>query len=65
MMDDERFNQLINGALFHPMPHLALTRALLALRFVVDSCGESGAESLESYCAMRDEQDNESVEFDL
>lgn len=56
-MTDERFNELINGPLHHPVPMLSLTRLALALRDVVNRCGEAGDRALELHCAGREEQD--------
>lgn len=56
-MTDERFNELLNGPLSHPMPMFAFTRLALALRTVVEACGEPAERALEEYCAARDAAD--------
>jgi hypothetical protein len=57
---DERFNQLVNGPLHHPMPMFSLMRMMMALRFVVDTTGEAGERALEEHCAERQAADEES-----
>jgi hypothetical protein len=52
-MTDERFNELLNGPLAHPLPHFAITRLALALRVVLEATGEAGERALESYCEER------------
>jgi len=66
-MTDERFNELLNGPLHHPMISFAITRLTLALRAVVEATGKAGEEALELHCADRDEQDrrNAGVEMDF
>jgi hypothetical protein len=54
-MTNERFNELLQGPLHHPMVPLAITRLALALRAVVDATGEAGAKALEAHCAQREE----------
>ncbi len=56
-MTAERFNELLNGPLHHPMVTLYLTRLMLALREVVERCGEAGDRALEEHCKSREEQD--------
>ena len=56
-MKNQRFEQLLNGALSHPLLPFRLTRLALALKFVVDECGAKGEQALESWCAARDAQD--------
>lgn len=56
-MTDDRFNELLNGPLSHPLPLFAITRLVLALRAVVTATGEAGEEALESHCRERAEQD--------
>jgi hypothetical protein len=46
----ERFNELLNGPLGHPLPIFAITRLALALRAVVDATGDAGERALEEYC---------------
>jgi hypothetical protein len=61
-MTDERFNELLAGALHHPFPGFVLTRLVLALRAVVDDCGQAGEEALERYCRERQQQDEQQEE---
>lgn len=56
-MTDERFNELLNGPLNHPMMPFTTTRLLLALHAVVDACGQAGEDALEKFCRERQEQD--------
>lgn len=56
-MTDDRFNELLNGPLAHPMFMFRLTRLQMALREVVDSCGAAGIEALERHCRQREESD--------
>lgn len=57
-MTDERFNELLNGPLSHPMPTFTVTRLALALRDVVEATGEAGERALERHCAARQERDD-------
>ena len=56
-MTEERFNELLNGPLSHPMPMFSITRLALALRAVLEATGEAGDRALEVYCADRDARD--------
>lgn len=56
-MTDERFNELLNGPLWHPMVSFAITRLALALRAVVEATGKAGEDALEKHCADREESD--------
>ena len=56
-MTDDRFNELLEGPLNHPLLPFQITRLVLALRHVVESTGEAGEQALEAYCRDRDEQD--------
>jgi hypothetical protein len=49
-MTTERFNQLINGPLGHPMPQFMLTRLARALLHVVEATGKAGDDALEQFC---------------
>lgn len=53
----ERFNQLLAGPLHHPFPMFVLTHLALALKAVVDECGEAGERALERHCAERQAED--------
>lgn len=59
-MKDDRFNELINGPLSHPMMPFTISRLALALRDVVERTGEAGERALEEHCRMREEQDRQS-----
>lgn len=50
-MTDERFNDLINGPLAHPMILFRLSRLTSALRTVVHAAGPTGERVLEEFCA--------------
>lgn len=58
-MSDEEFNALVNGPLSHPLPIFTLTRLALALRCVVESTGEAGANALREFCAQREARDHD------
>lgn len=62
-MTDERFNQLVNGPLSHPMPMFVITRLAMALRAVVEATGHAGEIALEKHCMEREEQDER--DYDL
>jgi hypothetical protein len=57
-MTNERFNELLNGTLSHPLPAFAITRLVLALKDVVDATGEAAEKALEDHCAARQAKDN-------
>ncbi len=57
-MTDKRFNELINGPLGHPIIMFRISRLVLALRNVVEVCGDAGANALEAHCAARDANDH-------
>lgn len=61
-MTDERFNELLNAPLNHPMPMFSITRLALALRDVVASTGKVGEEALERHCRERQAQDDLNAE---
>jgi hypothetical protein len=56
-MIDERFNQLLNGPLAHPLIPFTISRLSLALRSVVEATGEAGERALEEHCADREARD--------
>lgn len=56
-MTPERFNQLLNGPLQHPLPIFAIMRLQLALLSVLEATGETGDKALERYCAQREAED--------
>lgn len=56
-MTDDRFMELLDGPLAHPLIPFRLTRLALALRHVVDATGEAGDKALEEYCAERQARD--------
>ena len=49
-MTDERFNELVNGPLSHPVGPLFMLRLANALRMVVERCGGAGDVALEAHC---------------
>ena len=57
-MNDEKFNELLNGPLWHPMPAFIITRLALALRCVVKATGEAGEKALLDFCNERQERDD-------
>lgn len=61
-MNGERFNQLLQGPLHHPFPLFTITRLAIALKAVVDECGEAGEAALERHCAEREEKDQRDAE---
>jgi len=56
-MTSERFNQLLNGPLHHPMYPFQLSRLARALAFVVEQTGEAGEVALELFCVDQDKLD--------
>lgn len=56
-MTDDRFNQLLAGPLHHPLPMFTTMRLAMALRSVVEDCGEAGERALERHCREREESD--------
>ena len=56
-MTDERFNELLNGPLSHPLLPFRFSRLAMALRAVVEATGKAGEDALEQYCADREESD--------
>lgn len=52
-MTSERFNELLNGPLSHPMPMMMINRLAIALRVVLEAGGESATKALEEHCAER------------
>lgn len=63
-MTNQRFNELLNGPLYHPMVPLQITRLVLALRSVVAACGESGDLALEEHCGEREANDTRKADCD-
>ncbi len=62
-MTNERFYELLNGPLHHDLIPFTITRLALALRAVVEACGDAGAHALEDYCAARQEQDEAADDY--
>lgn len=54
-MTEERFFQLINGPLQHPMIEFHLTRVIMALQTVVESCPQA-EQAFERHCTSKDVQ---------
>jgi hypothetical protein len=61
-MTTERFNELLNGPLAHPMMLMRFNRLALALRHVVEATGEAGERALEEHCHERDAKDRADTE---
>lgn len=61
MMTDKRFNELLNGPLYHPTPMLAIGRLAMGLRAVIDATGELGERALEAHCAERQQRDDDNA----
>jgi len=60
-MTDERFNELLEGPLNHPLVPFLITRLILALRTVVEATGDAGEKALEDYCRDREAQDEQNA----
>jgi hypothetical protein len=56
-MDMNRFNELVNGPLGHPIPLFAITRLVGALWHLLNQTGERGEKALEAYCRLQEESD--------
>jgi hypothetical protein len=56
-MTDDRFNELINGPLSHPIHPLFMLRLAQALRAVVAATGAAGDAALEAHCKERELMD--------
>lgn len=56
-MKYERFNELINGPLNHPVLPCRINRLDMALFAVVQATGAAGEEALEAWCRDRVERD--------
>lgn len=63
-MTSERFNQLLNGPLSHPLPMMAITRLALALKIVLDAGGPEAEKALEEHCRERTRRDAPDPEAD-
>lgn len=61
-MTDQRFHELLNGPLSHPLMPFRVTRLALALAAVVRATGEAGERALEQHCREREEQDKRNAE---
>jgi hypothetical protein len=57
-MTDDRFNEILNGPLAHPMFMMQFNRVVNALRTVVEETGPAGAAALEQVAAMYIKRDN-------
>jgi hypothetical protein len=56
-MQTEAFNDLLQGPLCHPLPSMTIMRLVLALKFVVDECGDNGEAALMRWCQARESAD--------
>jgi len=61
----ERFNELLNGPLHHPLPMFAISRLALALHDVIEATGQAGEDALEKHCAAREARDGLEDEEDF
>ena len=50
MLSDDKWNELLNGPLYHPALPFTIMRRLRALRFVVDCTGDVGQKTLLDHC---------------
>lgn len=57
-MDNVKFTNLLRGPLAHPLPVFSITRLALALKYVVDRCGDAGEQALDEYCVGRELRDH-------
>lgn len=57
--DHQRFEDLVNGPLNHPMYPFQMMRLIMALRHVVAVTGPAGKEALEEFCASKAKRDAE------
>lgn len=63
MMSDEEFNKILTGPLSHPLFMFQINRLAIALRSVVEICGEQGERALRTVASAyqdRDECNDES-----
>ncbi len=58
-MTNERFNEILNGPLSHPLLHMAMNRLALALRVVVEETGAAGDAALEKIASEYTDKDGE------
>lgn len=58
-MSLRRFNDLLNGPLYHPLAPMFIMRLAGALQHVIWACGSAGAAALEEYAKMREECDRQ------
>lgn len=56
-MTEDRFNELLNGPLAHPLPMFTIMRLGMCLLSVVQATGEAGEKALEDWCAAKEESD--------
>ena len=61
-MTDTEFNRLLDGPLQHPLIALRISRLAMALRSVVEQCGEHGSSALRAYCAARQAREDTEVD---
>ncbi len=57
-MQEEEFNNLLNGPMAHPFPMLMIGRLSMALFHVVNKTGGKGAQALREYCDERQTRDD-------
>ncbi|MDE3067778.1 MAG: hypothetical protein KGJ60_09530 [Verrucomicrobiota bacterium] len=56
-MSDEKFNELLDGPLSHPLPIFRLMRLSMTLKIVVDAGGLAAEKALLKHCADLDKSD--------
>jgi len=64
-MNIDRFNELLNGPLMHPLPFFTITRLARALAIVVERTGPIGEQALEQFCLEQDREDRIKAGEDL
>lgn len=64
-MTIDRYNELLNGALAHPLWPFRLSRLQIALWFVLERTGDVGAAALEDHCRVRVEQDRQAEDDEI
>jgi hypothetical protein len=64
-MTTERFNELLNGPLAHPLMPFTIMRLRQALAFVIAHTGEGGDKALERFCEIREGADGVKRDYEL
>jgi hypothetical protein len=58
-MSDQEFNRLLNEVMMGLPVTIILNRMMMAVRFVVNACGESGEAALRTWVEERKVQDRD------